>query len=159
MFYLQEITIETLVSALKSCSSARGVVVTGFPRSMKQVEEYQRCVSYYPFCKCELPPLGYLWVNSLNECESCLPWGKWVTSLNMSYVPWWLWVTFLEHELRSLIMWVTYLEHELRSLMIVSYLSWTWVTFLDNVSYLSWTWVTFLDDCESPSLNMSYSPW
>ncbi|WAR31493.1 KAD5-like protein [Mya arenaria] len=41
----EDITIETLLSTLKSCSSAKGVVITGFPRSMKQSEEYSRAVS------------------------------------------------------------------------------------------------------------------
>ncbi|XP_052220211.1 adenylate kinase isoenzyme 5-like isoform X2 [Dreissena polymorpha] len=41
----EDITIETLISGLKDCKSAKGIILTGFPRTLQQVADYTKAVS------------------------------------------------------------------------------------------------------------------
>jgi len=43
---LQDVSIEVLVEALKACcDSAKGLIITGYPRNMAQVSDFTRAVS------------------------------------------------------------------------------------------------------------------
>ena len=50
--YFQDVTIECLLEGIKKSSSAKGIIITGYPRNMEQVGDYGKFVSYFVTLHC-----------------------------------------------------------------------------------------------------------
>jgi adenylate kinase family enzyme len=50
--YFQDVTIDCLLEGIKKSSSAKGFIITGYPRNMEQVGDYAKFVSYSLLVDC-----------------------------------------------------------------------------------------------------------